>query len=75
MSTVTAASTIFFIKILWTLLNWFMGNKIKREIRAKELSSLMAKIQKEGDNLGKQIRDELNTYSGVGWENISVREE
>jgi len=52
-----------------------MGNKIKREIRAKELSSLMAKIQKEGDNLGKQIRDELNTYSGVGWENISVREE
>jgi len=75
MSTITSAAGVVLLgKIFFTLLMWWIGEEGKRSLRAQELSSLMAKIQKEGDNLGKQIKEELNRHSKEDWNDISPRE-
>jgi uncharacterized protein Yka (UPF0111/DUF47 family) len=60
-------------KIILLLLQWFFGEKLKREQRAREISDLFKKVEKEGDRLSDQIRIELNKRSDVDWNDIDIR--
>jgi Holliday junction resolvase RusA-like endonuclease len=62
------------LTIIVLLLKWFFGAKAERAQRAKELSNLFSKVQKDGDNLGKQVWDNLSKKSAVDWEDIKLRE-
>jgi hypothetical protein len=73
MSSSSVGTALLFGKILWVLITWYLGATDQRALRAKELSALLAKVRKQGDALGKQLRDELNKHSDKDWDDIDIR--
>jgi hypothetical protein len=63
-----------FLKIVFTLAQYFFGKKAEKALRAKEIAEEFKKVTIEGDNLFEQVWEELNRRSQTEWEDIPIRE-
>lgn len=62
------------LQILFKIGMWYFGKKAERAMRVKEISALLKKITKEGDNLADQLHNEMARKSTTDWEDIPIRE-
>ena len=63
-----------FLSLVLILVGWFFGNKEERKRRAKEIADKFQKVTVKGDNLYKQVWNEMSQRSDTDWEDIEIRD-
>jgi hypothetical protein len=61
------------LKIVYSLFSWWLGDKLEKQRRAKEIADLFKTVSKDGDKLADQIKTELNKHSNTTWDDIPIR--